>query len=100
MFQVWTLLQKMDRKFSIKAEYEVLFLQFSGGIVMTLEEAQDGHVVQGVGGGVEVVHDWEVLSFVCFVDHLRSVRDKRQQCLLQCHNNATRKLEEQHLIFC
>ncbi|XP_048469148.1 transmembrane protein 234 isoform X2 [Rhincodon typus] len=30
------------------------------GISVTLEEAQDGQVVQGVAGGV----DWEVLSFV------------------------------------
>eukprot|EP00061_Rhincodon_typus_P017194 g45779.t1 len=59
----------------------------------------------------------------CFVERLRSVRDKRQHLpvanhfnfpshshthslddmsslgLLQCHNDATRKLEEQHLIF-
>eukprot|EP00061_Rhincodon_typus_P002318 g17196.t1 len=54
-----------------------------------------------------------------FVDHLRSVCDKRQHLpvvnhfispshsldnmsilgLLQCHNDVTRKLEEQHLIF-
>eukprot|EP00061_Rhincodon_typus_P002534 g17826.t1 len=35
-----------------------------GGVVVTPEEAQDGHVVQGVGGQVEVVRDWKVLSFV------------------------------------
>eukprot|EP00061_Rhincodon_typus_P000649 g12317.t1 len=55
----------------------------------------------------------------CFVEHLRSFHDKRQHlpvtnhfnspshaldnmsilCLLQCHNDATRRLEEQHLIF-
>eukprot|EP00061_Rhincodon_typus_P002360 g17331.t1 len=55
----------------------------------------------------------------CFVEHLHAFRDKRQHlpvanhfnspshCLddvsilgrLQCHNDATRKLEEQHLIF-
>eukprot|EP00061_Rhincodon_typus_P017669 g46463.t1 len=55
-----------------------------------------------------------------FVEHLCWVRDKRQHLpvtnhfnspsntlddmsvlgLLQCHKNATRKLEEQHLIFC
>eukprot|EP00061_Rhincodon_typus_P002728 g18316.t1 len=55
----------------------------------------------------------------CFVDHLCSVRDKRRHLpvanhfnssshslddmsilgLLQCHNDSTRKLEEQHLIF-
>eukprot|EP00061_Rhincodon_typus_P001918 g16129.t1 len=43
---------------------EVLLLQFPGGIVVTLEEDQDGHVVQGVGGGVEVVCEWKVLPFV------------------------------------
>eukprot|EP00061_Rhincodon_typus_P000325 g11318.t1 len=55
----------------------------------------------------------------CFVEHLRSVRNKRQHLLvmnhfncpshsvgdmsilglLQCHNDTTRKLEKQHLIF-
>eukprot|EP00061_Rhincodon_typus_P012367 g38056.t1 len=52
----------------------------------------------------------------CFVEHLCSVGDKRQHLpvtnhfnspshdmsilgLLQCHNDATRKLEEQHFIF-
>eukprot|EP00061_Rhincodon_typus_P005429 g24936.t1 len=55
----------------------------------------------------------------CFVEHLRSVHNKRQHfpvanhfnCpsyslgvmsilgLLQCHNDTTHKLEEQHLIF-
>eukprot|EP00061_Rhincodon_typus_P002434 g17563.t1 len=55
-----------------------------------------------------------------FVEHLRSVRDKRQYLLvanhfnspshslgnmsilgfLSCHNDTTCKLEEQHLIFC
>eukprot|EP00061_Rhincodon_typus_P002112 g16650.t1 len=54
-----------------------------------------------------------------FVEHLRSVHDKRRHLpvpnhfnspfhtlddmstlgLLQCHNDATQKLEEQHLIF-
>eukprot|EP00061_Rhincodon_typus_P002152 g16750.t1 len=42
----------------------MLFLQFPGDVIVTLEEAQDGHVAQGMGGGVEVVRDWEVLSFV------------------------------------
>eukprot|EP00061_Rhincodon_typus_P009072 g32258.t1 len=31
---------------------------------VTLEEAQDGHVTQLVGGGVEMFCDWKVLSFV------------------------------------
>eukprot|EP00061_Rhincodon_typus_P008445 g31047.t1 len=55
----------------------------------------------------------------CFIEHLRSVCDKRQHLpvanhfnstshplddmsilsLLQCHNDTTQKLEEQHLIF-
>eukprot|EP00061_Rhincodon_typus_P013119 g39290.t1 len=153
-----------------KAEYEVL-LQFPVASFMTLDGAQDGHV--DLGGGVEVVHDWKVLSFVAnraqglykavskpplgltdvetdspahpsnviccircfrcgllsigetkrrlgdrFVERLCSVRDKRQPLpvanhfnspshslddmyilgRLQCHNNAIRKLEEQHLI--
>eukprot|EP00061_Rhincodon_typus_P007838 g29927.t1 len=47
-----------------EAEYEVLLLQFTGGVVVTLEEAQDGHVAWGVGGGVEMVHDWKVLFVV------------------------------------
>eukprot|EP00061_Rhincodon_typus_P001303 g14353.t1 len=33
-------------------------------IIVTLQEAEDGHVVQGVGGGVEMVRDWEVQTFV------------------------------------
>eukprot|EP00061_Rhincodon_typus_P002347 g17282.t1 len=108
-------------------EYEVLLLQFLGRIVVTLKEAQDGHVVQGVGGGVGVVHDWKVLSFVAnrvqvlykAVSEPQSLCDKRQHLpvanhfnspshsldnmsilgLLQCHNDATQKVEEQHLIF-
>eukprot|EP00061_Rhincodon_typus_P016881 g45327.t1 len=47
-----------------KAEYEVLLLQFVGGVIVTLEVAQDGHVIQGVGGGVEVVRGQKELSFV------------------------------------
>eukprot|EP00061_Rhincodon_typus_P017072 g45605.t1 len=46
------------------------FVRYTGdsdiacGVIVTLEEAQDGHVIQGVGGGVEVVRNWKVLSFV------------------------------------
>eukprot|EP00061_Rhincodon_typus_P008452 g31059.t1 len=47
-----------------KVEYEVLLLQLADGVIVTQEEAQNGHVAQGVGRGVEVVRDWEVLSFV------------------------------------
>eukprot|EP00061_Rhincodon_typus_P001921 g16138.t1 len=45
-------------------EYEVLILQFAGGIIVTLEEAQDSHVTQRVGGGVEMVRDRKMLSFI------------------------------------
>eukprot|EP00061_Rhincodon_typus_P003321 g19797.t1 len=48
------------------AEYVVLFLQFAGGVIMTLEEAQDGHVAQGVGGAVKMIHDQKVLMFVTY----------------------------------
>eukprot|EP00061_Rhincodon_typus_P014570 g41658.t1 len=45
-------------------EYEVLLFQFPGRAIVTLEKAQNGHVTQGVGGGVEMVHDWKVLLFI------------------------------------
>eukprot|EP00061_Rhincodon_typus_P007722 g29707.t1 len=35
-----------------------------GGVIVTLEEDQDGHITQGVSGGVKMVRDWKVLSFV------------------------------------
>eukprot|EP00061_Rhincodon_typus_P003493 g20227.t1 len=44
----------------------MLLLQFLCGVIVTLEEAQDGHVTQEVGGGVEMVCDWKVLSFVTY----------------------------------
>eukprot|EP00061_Rhincodon_typus_P002265 g17029.t1 len=47
-----------------QVKHEVLFLQPLGGIIVALEEAQDGHVVQEVGGEVEVVRNWEVQLFV------------------------------------
>eukprot|EP00061_Rhincodon_typus_P000717 g12544.t1 len=46
------------------AEYEVLLLQFAGGIIATLEKAQDGRVTQGVGGNI--VCDRKVLLFVAY----------------------------------
>eukprot|EP00061_Rhincodon_typus_P010537 g34901.t1 len=49
-----------------RLEYEVLFFQFACGIIVVLEEAQDGHVTKGVGGGVKMVGDWKVLSFVIY----------------------------------
>eukprot|EP00061_Rhincodon_typus_P008388 g30948.t1 len=49
-----------------EVDYEVVHLQFAGGVIVTLEEAQDGHVTQGVGGGVETVRDWKALSFVAY----------------------------------
>eukprot|EP00061_Rhincodon_typus_P001742 g15640.t1 len=55
----------MDRLYQApKAEYEALLLEFAGGVIVTLEEVQDEYVTQGVGGGVEIVRDWKVLSFV------------------------------------
>eukprot|EP00061_Rhincodon_typus_P001397 g14695.t1 len=45
-------------------EYELLVLQFAGGVIVTLEKAQGGHATQGVGGRVEIVRDWKVLLFV------------------------------------
>eukprot|EP00061_Rhincodon_typus_P005118 g24230.t1 len=49
-----------------KVEYEMLLLPFVGGVIVTVEEAQDEHVTQGVGGGVKMVGDWKVLSFVAY----------------------------------
>eukprot|EP00061_Rhincodon_typus_P002797 g18490.t1 len=59
--EILKLVKSTLRPLAPKAEYKVQLLQFLGGIVVTLEEAQEGHVVQGVGGGVEVVRDWKVL---------------------------------------
>eukprot|EP00061_Rhincodon_typus_P010171 g34254.t1 len=44
----------------------MLLLQFAGGVIMTLEEAQDGHVTEGVGRGIKIVGNWKVLSFVVY----------------------------------
>eukprot|EP00061_Rhincodon_typus_P016662 g44992.t1 len=49
-----------------EAEYEAMVLQFAGGVIVTLEKAQEGHVTQGRGGGVKIVGDWKVLSFVAY----------------------------------
>eukprot|EP00061_Rhincodon_typus_P002914 g18810.t1 len=45
---------------------EVLLLQFADGVIVTLEEAQDGHVTQGLGGGVQIVGNWKVVVFVAY----------------------------------
>eukprot|EP00061_Rhincodon_typus_P009513 g33079.t1 len=65
-----------------------------------------------------LVRKWETKQRLrdCFVEHLRSVCDKRQHfpvanhfnspshslddMSILGHNDATQKLEEQHLIFC
>eukprot|EP00061_Rhincodon_typus_P010276 g34445.t1 len=44
-----------------KVEYEVLLLQFAGSVIVALEEAQDGHVTKGLGGGVKMVGNQMVL---------------------------------------
>eukprot|EP00061_Rhincodon_typus_P002995 g19031.t1 len=49
-----------------RRNYEVLLLHFVGDVIVTLEEAQDGHVNQGVGAGVKMVRDRKVLSFVVY----------------------------------
>eukprot|EP00061_Rhincodon_typus_P002263 g17023.t1 len=115
----------MDRLYS-RGECEVLLFQFAGGVIVTLEKAQDGNVTQGV---VYCIHCSQCgLLYIGetkrkfghrFVEHLRTVRHKQQHLpvtnhfnspyhslddmsilgLLQCHNNTTQKLEEKHLIF-
>eukprot|EP00061_Rhincodon_typus_P005202 g24446.t1 len=48
----------------------MLLLQFVGGVIVTLEEAQDGHVAQGAGGGVKMVHDRKVLLIIVYRAHM------------------------------
>eukprot|EP00061_Rhincodon_typus_P003653 g20630.t1 len=58
--------EKMDKLYQAiglevpEVEYELLLLQFAGGFIVTLEEVQDGHFTQGVGGGVKMVRDRKV----------------------------------------
>eukprot|EP00061_Rhincodon_typus_P002694 g18237.t1 len=49
-----------------EAKYDVLLLQFADGVIVTLEEAQDGHVTQRVRGGVNMVRNQKVLLFVVY----------------------------------
>eukprot|EP00061_Rhincodon_typus_P005872 g25914.t1 len=51
-----------------EAEYEVLPLQFAGGVIVTMEEAQDGNVTQGagVGGEVKMFCHQKVVVFVMY----------------------------------
>eukprot|EP00061_Rhincodon_typus_P016058 g44074.t1 len=49
-----------------KVEYEVLFLQLAFGIIVTLEETQDGHVTQGVGGEVKMAGDRKMLLIIAY----------------------------------
>eukprot|EP00061_Rhincodon_typus_P013438 g39815.t1 len=44
-----------------EVEYEVVFLQFACGVIVILKEAQDGHVIKGVGRGVKIVGSRKVL---------------------------------------
>eukprot|EP00061_Rhincodon_typus_P006353 g26914.t1 len=55
-----------DQSTAVVAEYEVLLLQFACDVTVTLEEAQDGHVIKGVGGGVKIVSNLKVVLFVTF----------------------------------
>eukprot|EP00061_Rhincodon_typus_P013418 g39786.t1 len=43
-----------------------LLLQFACGVIVGLEEVQDGHVTQERGERVKMVRDWKVLSFVAY----------------------------------
>eukprot|EP00061_Rhincodon_typus_P007135 g28496.t1 len=43
-----------------EAEYKVLFLQFTCGLRVTVDEAQFGHVARGVGRGVEMAGNQKV----------------------------------------
>eukprot|EP00061_Rhincodon_typus_P017549 g46285.t1 len=38
-----------------EVEYEVLLLQFAYWVIVTLEEAKDGRIITGVGGGVKML---------------------------------------------
>eukprot|EP00061_Rhincodon_typus_P016391 g44584.t1 len=49
-----------------EAEYEVLLLQFACGIIVALEDAQDEHVIKGVGEGVKMVSNQKVLSIIMY----------------------------------
>eukprot|EP00061_Rhincodon_typus_P015510 g43222.t1 len=53
-----------------KVEYEVLFLQFACGVIVTLEEAQDGHVTKGVGGGVKIVGNRKVVLIKAYREQM------------------------------
>eukprot|EP00061_Rhincodon_typus_P013866 g40501.t1 len=35
-------------------------------VIVTLEEAQDGHVAKGVGGGIEMVGNWNLLLIIMY----------------------------------
>eukprot|EP00061_Rhincodon_typus_P006172 g26524.t1 len=35
-------------------KYQVLFLQFTFGLMLTVQEARDGHVAGGAGGGIKM----------------------------------------------
>eukprot|EP00061_Rhincodon_typus_P006982 g28192.t1 len=48
----------------------MLFLQFTYGVVVTLEEAQDGHVTQGVRGAVKMVDKQKVLFIGVYRDQM------------------------------
>eukprot|EP00061_Rhincodon_typus_P017614 g46385.t1 len=44
----------------------MLLLQFVCGIIVVLEEAQNGHVIKGVGGGVKMVDNRKVLLIIAY----------------------------------
>eukprot|EP00061_Rhincodon_typus_P003683 g20705.t1 len=56
----------MIRPSDLEVEYEVLLLQFANGVIVPLEEAQYGHVIKGVGGGVKIVSNRKVLLIIAY----------------------------------
>eukprot|EP00061_Rhincodon_typus_P002423 g17525.t1 len=88
--------------------------------VLGARESEVLEEVEGVVGGGLYIGETKQRLGDHFLEHLHSVHNKRQHLLvanhfnspshalgdmsildiLQCHNDATRKLEEQHLVFC
>eukprot|EP00061_Rhincodon_typus_P012536 g38325.t1 len=57
----WCQVKEANGLSAPEAEYKVFFLQFTCGLIMTLEEAQDGHVAKGLGGIIEMSGNQKVM---------------------------------------
>eukprot|EP00061_Rhincodon_typus_P001980 g16307.t1 len=71
MGRVGWITEKEDGQVAIRlqvpeAKCEVLLLQFEGGVTVTLEKAHDGHVTKGLGGGVKMVGNQEVVLIIAY----------------------------------